>query len=288
MKSLFTLLFSFITLVSFSQNNFGHLSIFSEDGDKFQLYLNGELINDEPQANLRVEDLNQPYYNARIVFEDPARAEIKKNNLMIADADGIFTDVTYKIKRDKNMSTKMKLNYFSSVAVQPNFIPASNVHVVHYGQPRPRRNEPGVNMGVNMGGVNIDVSIQDPNMQVTTHEQTTYSETRSHQQAPAPRGCRNRFAMSSTDFNNAMNTMKGQSFDDTRLKVAKQVASANCLSVQQIKQLASQLSFEEGKLDFAKFAYDYCIDTKNYFNLNDMFSFSSSVDELTNYISTKN
>lgn len=284
MKFVFTLFLSCVTLCTLAQNRVGHLSIFSEDGDKFQLYLNGELINEEPMANLRVEDLPQPFYNARIVFEDPAKTELKKQRLMIEDVDGNLMDVTYKIKRDKNMSTKMKLNYFSSVPVQPDFIPASNVHVIHYGSPR--RNEPGVNMGVNMGGVNIDVSIQDPNMQVTTREQRTYSETHSTQ-APAPRGCRNRYAMSGTDFNNALQTVKKQSFDDTRLKVAKQVATSNCLSVQQIKQLASELSFEEGKLDFAKFAYDYCIDTKNYFNLNDIFSFSSSVDELTNYISNK-
>ena len=39
----------------------GHLTIFSEDGDRFTLILNGEIINDEPQTNLRVEDLNQPF-----------------------------------------------------------------------------------------------------------------------------------------------------------------------------------------------------------------------------------
>ena len=80
----------------------GHLTIFSEDGDRFTLILNGEIINDEPQTNLRVEDLNQPYYNAKVKFADQTLADISKNNLMLTDVDGIFSDVTYKIKRDKN------------------------------------------------------------------------------------------------------------------------------------------------------------------------------------------
>ncbi|MFN7675721.1 hypothetical protein, partial [Flavobacterium sp.] len=60
-----------ISTLSFAQFvPIGHLNIFSEDGDRFTLILNGEVINDVPQTNLRVEDLNQPYYNAKIRFED--------------------------------------------------------------------------------------------------------------------------------------------------------------------------------------------------------------------------
>ncbi|HEU0135952.1 MAG TPA: hypothetical protein VFQ50_01535, partial [Flavobacterium sp.] len=114
MKQKFTstfLFLLFITLNTFAQAPpMGHLTIFSEDGDKFYLVLNGEKINDVPQTNLRVEELTQPYYNAKIIFDDKAKAEISKNYLQIADVDGIFMDVTYKIKRDKNNANKMKLN----------------------------------------------------------------------------------------------------------------------------------------------------------------------------------
>jgi hypothetical protein len=39
---------------------------------------------------LRVEDLNQPYYNAKIKFEDNSLADITKNNLMLTDVDGVL------------------------------------------------------------------------------------------------------------------------------------------------------------------------------------------------------
>src|SRR5688572_10064598 len=90
----------------------GHLTIFSEDGDKFTLYLNGEQFNTEPQVNIRIEDLNQPYYNAKIVFEDGTKEGISKNRLPITDPDGTYMDVTYKLKRDKNNVSKLKLNFF--------------------------------------------------------------------------------------------------------------------------------------------------------------------------------
>jgi hypothetical protein len=295
----------------------GHLTIFSEDGDKFTLILNGEIINDTPQTNLRVEDLNQPYYNAKIRFADPSLADVSKNNLMIADVDGIFTDVTYKIRRDKNNKTKMKMNYFSAIPVVPDFIPPSNVHVIHYGQPRPVVAQPiggvsqtttttttqtnavnsgGVNVGVgvNVGGVNLGmgVSINDnigggAVTQTTTTTTTNNSNTIIVDHDEPIRGCGGRSCMTPSNFNAALSTIKNQSFEDTRLKTAKQVITANCLNVDQIIQIANTFSFEDNKLEFAKFAYDFCIEPRNYFKLNEIFSFSSNVDELSDYVQSR-
>lgn len=290
-----------ISAISFAQYSpVGHLTIFSEDGDKFQLLLNGELINDTPQSNLRVEDLNQPYYSAKIRFEDKTVTEISKNNLMIADADGNFSDVTYKIKRDKNNRSKMKLNYFSAVPVNPDFIPASNVHVVHYGSPVMSQTTTTTTMSenvtvgtnVNVGGVNMNVSIQEPMGTSVTHTTTTTHSGGGQQyydESPnRRRGCSGNYAMSPGNFSSALSTVKNLGFDDTRLKTAKQIVASNCMNVNQISQIASAFGFEETKLEFAKFAYDYCVEPKNYFKLNNIFGFSSSVEELTDYISSRN
>jgi hypothetical protein len=40
-------------------------------------------------------------------------------------------------------------------------------------------------------------------------------------------------------------------------------------------------------LDFAKFAYDHTYDIGNYYKVNDVFSFESSVDELDQYIRSR-
>lgn len=316
------ILASTISFGQFGQGPVGHLTIFSEDGDPFQLILNGELQNDIPQTNLRIEDLNQPYYNAKVVFADKSLLEISKNNLMITDVDGVFQDVTYKIKRDKNNHKKMKMNFFSMIPVRQGYVAPSNIYVMHYGQPREvivtQANPETINqtttttttqtggnnvgIGVNIGGINMGVSIKDDmgggvvsqTTTTTTHSNTGYSNNNQHnqhnqhnQQNNTPRGCAGRYAMGNNDFSNAVNTIKNQGFDDTKLKIAKQIASVNCLNINQITQIANTFGFEESKLEFAKYAYDYCVEPRNYFNLNNIFSFSSSVDELTDYIQSR-
>lgn len=208
-KSITQLLLLFISAISFAQfgqGPVGHLTIFSEDGDRFQLVLNGELQNDTPQTNLRIEDLNQPYYNAKILFADKSLMEISKNNLIITNVDGVFQDVTYKVKRDKNNQGKMKMNFFSIIPVRQGYMAPSNVYVMHYGQPRDvvNQNNGNVNqtttttttqvggnnvgVGVNVGGINMGVSINDSmgggvvsqTTTTTTHSSSGYSENNNY------------------------------------------------------------------------------------------------------------
>jgi len=42
-------------------------------------------------------------------------------------------------------------------------------------------------------------------------------------------------------------------------------------------------SFEDTKLEFAKYAYERTYDIGNYYKLNDAFSFESSIEELNEY-----
>ncbi|MBK9515283.1 MAG: DUF4476 domain-containing protein, partial [Flavobacteriales bacterium] len=46
-------------------------------------------------------------------------------------------------------------------------------------------------------------------------------------------------------------------------------------------------SFEDSKLDFAKYAYDRTYDIGNYFKVNDAFTFESSMDELNEFIQAR-
>jgi hypothetical protein len=288
----------------------GHLTIFSEDGDKFFLILNGERQNNVAETNLRVEDLNQPYYNAKIIFEDKSLLEISKNYLQIADADGVFQDVTYKIKKDK--TGKPKLNYFSMIPVRQGYIAPSNVTVLHYGQPAPpppvasttvtqttttRANTETVNVNVGLPGVGMNVTIVDPLLGGTTTTTTTRTTTTTTGYAePAPTspppparnvGCNGAFAMNSGDFQSALASINKQGYDETKLSTAKNIASKQCLSTNQVVQICKTFGFEQTKLDFAKFAYGRCSEQANYFKVNDVFEFSSSVEELNNFTSNQ-
>lgn len=288
----------------------GHLTVFSDEGDKFFLILNGERQNDKAQTNMRVEDLNQPQYSAKIIFEDQTLGEVSKT-LWLTDGSGALMDVTYKVKRDKNGKPKLGALPFSAVPVRQGFVAPSNVYVVHHGSPAPATttvvttpavtqttttttHTTGETVGanVNVGGVNMNVTISDPllNTNVTTTHTTTTTTTNNNtvvKEQVVPVGCVGAYPMGSSDFSSALSTVKNQGFDETRLKTAKQIAGGNCLSTNQISEICKVFGFEETKLDFAKFAYDHCTEPKNYFKINNVFGFSSSVDDLTDYISGK-
>ncbi|MEA2041087.1 MAG: DUF4476 domain-containing protein [Bacteroidota bacterium] len=96
-------------------------------------------------------------------------------------------------------------------------------------------------------------------------------------------GCR--YPMTSANFNVAKQTVNNQSFEDDKLMVSKQIINSNCLTVAQVKALVSLFSFDDNKLELAKHAYLHTFDIENYYMINDVFSFSSSIEELDEYIS---
>ncbi|WP_160113302.1 DUF4476 domain-containing protein [Aequorivita antarctica] len=295
-----TILVFFITSISYSQyNSEGCLTIFSEEGDKFFLTLNGELMNDIPQTNIRVEDLDQPFYQVRIEFENENLIEINKDNINVIDVDDNYIDVTYRIRRDKNNSNKMKFNYFSESPKSEVYIPKENVHVIHFDDIIIKKStietttittvtdNIGVGANISVDGFNMNVSIYD-RQPVVISQTTITNNTHGFDDFGSYRdSCDQKYEMKSSDFNAAVSSVKNQNFEETKLTTAKQISSANCLSVNQIIEIAKVFNFEDSKLSFAKFAYANCIDKKKYFLVNDIFSFSVNIEELSNYIQGK-
>jgi hypothetical protein len=92
------------------------------------------------------------------------------------------------------------------------------------------------------------------------------------------------YPMEGRKFRYALRSIERKSFSDTQLRLAKQIADTNCLTVRQIKRIANVFSFESTKLDFVKYSYNSCYDPENYWMVNDVFSFSSSTDELDDFL----
>jgi hypothetical protein len=119
---------------------------------------------------------------------------------------------------------------------------------------------------------------------VVRHEHQQSPEHHEVITMPVPPPC----TISQEDFRQMKESISKQSFDNTKATMARQIIkSANCPTTQQVKEILGLFSFEETKLDIAKFAYDYTIDKRNYFAVNDVFSFAASVEELTKYINSK-
>ncbi|CAN5475660.1 hypothetical protein BH11BAC2_BH11BAC2_26470 [soil metagenome] len=165
----------------------------------------------------------------------------------------------------------------------------------------------GINVGETGGSINMNMSGMDgsTSAQTTTiHQQstttTTTTTTTDPYSAPAPApvpppnylpGYTGPIAcpipMNPEDFSSLKQSIKAKSFEDTKMTIAKQVVGNQCLLVSQVKDLLGLFSFEDSKLDLAKFSYNHTYDIGNYFKINDVFSFESSTEELNEYIQSR-
>lgn len=91
-------------------------------------------------------------------------------------------------------------------------------------------------------------------------------------------------SMDPKDYDDAYRMISGQSFDNTKLTMAKQVVASNPMTANQILGICKLFSFENNKLEFAKYAYDHCTDKNKYFLLYEAFSYDASKQELNEYI----
>lgn len=96
-----------------------------------------------------------------------------------------------------------------------------------------------------------------------------------------------RRAMDNASFQQFKQSCERESFDNTRMKIARQFMPMNYFTTTQVKELLGIFSFENNKLDMAKYAYDYTVDKGNYYVVNDAFSFSNSKEALMDYIKNR-
>lgn len=157
-------------------------------------------------------------------------------------------------------------------------------------------NTENINVQFNDPNLDVNFNVNVPGTQVTTttttHQTTTHQTDRPNRRPDRPRtepvyenNCR--AAMPAADFNQATAQIKKASFADDKMKVAKQITRNNCLSVNQIVEICKLFSFEDNKLEYAKFAYDFTFEKNKYYLINDVFSFSSSRDELNSFLESK-
>jgi len=90
--------------------------------------------------------------------------------------------------------------------------------------------------------------------------------------------------MSDHDFEQALHSLALESYDNTRLTLAKQIASKNLLKATQVTEICKLFSFESNKLEFAKFAYPFCRDKNKYYMVNSVFNYDASKRDLDVFI----
>ena len=299
------------------------LVVYTTEPEPFFLILNGVKQNQEAMTNVRVTDLNQPMYDARVVFEG---SNIQVNKKIFFGDMGM--EYVYKIKAKRNGELTLRPQTATALNLAPP--PPSNQQVVVYhstpapalipvpvqqsvttttttsttSQSNSMNNGGGINMSLGIPGMNVNMNLNDPFLSTpqgsaTYTESVTTTTTSSpalepvyepvyqpdHYVMPGYNGSIGcPWPMDENQFANAKRSVESKSFDDAKMTVAKQITGSNCLTADQVRRMMLEMSFESAKLEYAKFAYNKTYDIGNYYVLNDAFDFSSSVDELNEHI----
>ena len=85
-------------------------------------------------------------------------------------------------------------------------------------------------------------------------------------------------------FAGALQVIESQTFDSDQVRVAKQIIRTNRVSSAQVAEIMELMNFESSRLEIAKFSYQFVDDPANFYIVNDVFWFSSSVRELDRFI----
>ncbi len=324
MKKLLFLLALVTGLNVYGQNS--NAIFFSEQGEKFYVVLNGIRQNAKAETNVKVSGLPAPNYKCKIIFEDAKLGEIDKTIFFTEGKEVTFNikkngkgEYVVRLMSQVDIAeapptpnTQSNVTYTTVDQVPVTTTYTQTTTTTNTGVPGG-----GINMNVTDPGtgqnVNMNLSINVPGnvatSSSTTYTTTTTTSTSSSSNIPpqnneaehhhhnnnntyvlpgynGPTGCP--YPMTANDFSSVKQSISSKSFEDSKLTIAKQVISANCLLCSQVKEIMMLFSFESTRLELAKFAYKYTYDTGNYFKLNDAFTFESSIDELNSYINGKN
>jgi hypothetical protein len=94
----------------------------------------------------------------------------------------------------------------------------------------------------------------------------------------------NNNVMTAREFDMLKESLRKEWFEASRVTSAKVVMDKSNFTSQQVKELLQLFTFENNKLELAKYAYRNTVDKRSYFVVNDVFSFNSSRDELARFI----
>jgi len=197
MKKLFLLSIVIFVMNSLNAQNCEAI-FFNQDGNKFQIILNGVLQNSDYETNVKVTDLSfQASYKVTIKFENNQFNDVLKTVYMVDQN----TQYTYNIKKNGKGIYVLRMASAVPIAQAPKSNPTQSVIV--YSTPplttssitstttttsttsniSNENNLDGndnVSMGVNVGGVgmNVNVNVNDGVANTgTATTSTTYSET---------------------------------------------------------------------------------------------------------------
>ncbi len=296
------LLFWILTLPAIAQQK-GNIELFNQEGKKFYVILNGQQMHQNPETNVQLKRLKADRYSLKIIFEDSTIASIDKNVIVKPGYE-----LTYQIK--KNMFDEYTVSPHSKSEIASSDAASNKNTGTDQGNGNDDSDDQSNKGHKQSKGVSISVSVRSSDSSysttVKTRTRTTQVKSKGKQggstssgqmdqgsgkdsskKAPLPDyngpiGCEG--VMSEKRFREAKSSIQNKDFADERMSQAKRMTKNNCLLTDQVQELVELFDFEDDRVEFAKFAHEHTYDQGNYYKLHDSFEFSSSVEELEEFL----
>lgn len=310
----------------FSMNAQSHakLTVFNDEGNRFMLTLNGEIMNESHELRVEADELVQSQYSAVVNFESQNLGIVRKNLFLEPGNHYVFRIATNRRGRQvmRLFSTAPLTDFVEESSPRPNPLdrmsdaeqtatPAPKTKTTQEEKARdaqnPSQESRGKKTKVTMtmpDGSMFQMKVEtDDDIEPTadmplgpreTVPSTEEPEAKKQEEAPVVyvEGYSGRIGcphpMSSKEISGVISTIEGQSFSDSKLRTAKRALKNKCIKVSDVKKIMDLFSFEDSKLDFAKYAYSSTHDIDNYYLLYNNFSFEFSIEELEEYIDELN
>lgn len=99
MKKVLLLTAMFFALLINANAQSGTVEVFSEDGDRFWVIINGQKQNVQPLANVKIPGIKEQWFKMRVIFDNEEIPNLDQQVQMVG-VDEKWMDVTYSIKKN--------------------------------------------------------------------------------------------------------------------------------------------------------------------------------------------
>ena len=254
-------------LFSFAQQG-ASLKVEGEQNERFWLYVNSALQNDIPSQTVMVPNLVPAEYTVAVTMDNPDRSTITTRvtlqpgtNYYIVSYHPQTNSLWFRSAAEDAQAAAGMIGAFGHMVHQMNEMYEADVRAMNRG----------------------DVPPQNPPQGMPPHGNPSAPVPPAAAPAPAPTP----HPCAPNDFMEIKRLIENETFEDNKLTIARQATAAELMTVDQIIEIAKLFTFEDNRLEYLKFAYDYCYDRSKYYKVNSALTYSSSVDELNEYIATR-
>ena len=285
-KMLLTLVLGFVMITNLQAQLTRNLVLVAANQEAFTVYVNQTPINNRALKEVRVTGLFDNFYDISIQTVQSNR--ILRANLYVPP----LSEIVYKFYIPTLQNAQGEF-VISSLTPTPENIqgnPSSSFVFGGNGQIEGLVGNPLQNGQINININNtMDTTVVTPQESIIVSEPVaviTEEPTVVYVAGYTGNvGCQP--PLSEARFSNMLSTIENQDFASSKKRIAKQVISNNCMVVSHLVEILELFDFESDKLEIAKFAYAYIYDIENYYEVNNVFDFESSIEELDDFLRTR-